>query len=325
MSLLFRIAAALMALNLIAACTQEGAAGRQSLPPLMNVQDAGGQAHPLIGRIWVPSEGREASETELARHIAGTRFVLVGEKHDNPDHHRLQAGIVAELVRAGRKPAVVWEMIDFSKEAALAEYLAREDADAAGLGPALDWENSGWPQWPDYQPIAEVAMAADLPQYAANFDRPTIGRLMRAGLSALPDPVIARLLRGAPWGFREENALNLELVESHCGVMPEAMLAPMNRIQRSRDAAMAVTMLEADTGDGAVLIAGSGHVRGDRGVPIYLGSNPDAVAIGLIEVAEGETAAADHVDNARQFDFVIFTAAVDSPDRCEGFRLRHGD
>lgn len=325
MAFLSRIAALLTGLLLLAACAEQGAGDSRgagsaaALPPLLNVQEAGRPAHPLIGRIWVPGEGREASEAELARHIAGTRFVLIGEKHDNPDHHRLQAGILAELVRADRRPAVVWEMIDFSREEALQAYLARPGADAAGLGDAVGWADSGWPEWETYRPIAEVAMAAGLPQRAANFDRATVGRLMRDGLSALSDPVTARLLRVAPWSQREENALNLDLVEGHCGVMPERMLAPMNRIQRSRDAAMAAALLQADAGDGAVLIAGNGHVRADRGVPIYLGTNPDAVSIGLIEAVPGETGAAAYIDNARQFDFVIFTALTPSPDRCAGF------
>lgn len=291
------------------------------LPPLLNVDSGARAAHPLVGRIWSPAEGRNVSESEFARHVVNSRYVLIGEKHDNPGHHRLQAGILAELVRAGRRPAVAWEMIDFSKSRALAAYLDGGGG-AAGLGAALDWQESGWPDWSDYQPIAEVAMRADLQQYPANFDHTTIGRLAQEGLSALPNPMILALLRGARWTADDEAALNLDLVESHCGVMPAGMLAPMNRIQRSRDAAMAAVLLEVDRGDGAVLIAGDGHVRADRGVPVYLGSAPDAVSIGLIEAQPGETDPAAYLDNARQFDFVIFTEKVDSPDRCKGFRLK---
>ena len=45
--------------------------------------------------------------------IAAARdFVLLGEKHDNPDHHRLQAWMIDALVARGRRPAIAMEMLD---------------------------------------------------------------------------------------------------------------------------------------------------------------------------------------------------------------------
>ncbi|WP_416896943.1 MAG: hypothetical protein ACMVY4_15705 [Minwuia sp.] len=85
---------------------------------------------------------------------------------------------------------------------------------------------------------------------------------------------------------------------------------------------MAAALLEADTGDGAVLISGNGHARADRGVPIYLRPETGTYAIGIVEAYPGETDPAAYFDNDRQFDAVIFTDRVETPDRCEELRKR---
>lgn len=57
---------------------------------------------------------------------------------------------------------------------------------------------------------------------------------------------------------------------------------------------MANTMMLADSGSGAILIAGHGHVRGDHGVPVYprrATPERDLVTITLIGTAGGPTVA----------------------------------
>src|SRR3546814_20489359 len=71
----------------------------------------------------------------------------------------------------------------------------------------------------------------------------------------------------------------------------------MLKVQRLWDAWMADSMLAAaaDGAEGAVLIAGSGHVREDRAVPWHLGGRGggDALTLALVEVAAGSLAARD--------------------------------
>src|SRR3546814_19267098 len=90
---------------------------------------------------------------------------------------------------------------------------------------------------------------------------------------------------------------------------------------------MADSMLAAaaDGAEGAVLIAGSGHVREDRAVPWHLGGRGggDALTLALVEVAAGSLAARDYAAFDRTlFDFVWFTPRVDEDDPCEPLRAR---
>ena len=58
--------------------------------------------HPLVGKVWDPAEGALVDPKSVIERALAVRFVLLGEKHDNPDHHRLQADLVRALADRGR-------------------------------------------------------------------------------------------------------------------------------------------------------------------------------------------------------------------------------
>src|SRR6266480_2784062 len=78
--------------------------------PLPEWQSPLGRDHALIGTIWDVRAGVAITPETFVTRVAARRFVLLGEKHDNPDHHRLQAWVVGALIAAGRRPAVAFEM-----------------------------------------------------------------------------------------------------------------------------------------------------------------------------------------------------------------------
>ena len=84
-------------------------------------------------------------------------------------------------------------------------------------------------------------------------------------------------------------------------------------VQRARDAQMALAMREAG-GDGAILIAGVGHVRRDVGVPRDLPGG-DVASVAFLEARKDMTAAP-----ALAVDYLWFTPGVDDRDPCERFR-----
>jgi uncharacterized iron-regulated protein len=65
------------------------------------------QDHPLAGTIW-NSAFEAVTIKELEQAVLNARFILLGEIHNNPDHHRLQAQLIDALVKAGRWPAIVF-------------------------------------------------------------------------------------------------------------------------------------------------------------------------------------------------------------------------
>ncbi len=282
--------------------------------------------HPLVGRLWQPGADRAATVQEMMEALALARFVLLGKKHDNPDHHRLQAWVIASLARRARRPAVVFEMLNREQAPAIARHLEDNPGDAAGLGAAVGWAHSGWPDWSLYRPIAQAALDAGLAIVAGGIAGGTVHAIHRDGVAALAADRLGGLDLGRPLAPAAEAALRNQLFESHCGYVTAAALDPMITVQRARDAVMAATM--AAEAAGAVLVAGAGHVRDDYGVPRYLAALGvpvgDVASLAFVEVEAGLTAPAAYPrlragDGSGRFDFVWFTPRVDDADPCEKF------
>ena len=96
-----------------------------------------------------------------------------------------------------------------------------------------------------------------------------------------------------------------------------------------RDAAMAQALVDAATADGAVLIAGDGHVRANLGVPVYLhaaglpGAGARSLSVGFVEADANATrdraAVARLVDEHPGFDYLVVTPPIARPDPCAQF------
>ena len=285
--------------------------------------------HPLTGRIWQSgsSPGRFVDLDVVQESIDHADIVLLGEKHDNPDHHRLQAHMT-EMAAASGPIVVLFEMVPTDRGAALADHLSAPAVDIQALGPAVGWSEMGWPTWEWYSPIAAIAAAQrDLAPRssirAANAPRAIASSRPQRSLT---DTERRDLALDIPLEPDLARSLNDEIIASHCGMIPEAVAPAVAEIQRIRDAWMAREAIRARREHPEariVVIAGGGHTRKDRGIPWYLRRMaPDlrSVTIRPAEVARGETVAADYLFADESDDFLWFTPRVDERDPCDAFR-----
>jgi uncharacterized iron-regulated protein/nucleoside-diphosphate-sugar epimerase len=284
--------------------------------------------HPLAGRIFDVGSGKEIRADELAARLAKEDIVLLGERHDHPDHHGLQAWIIARIAEAGRRPAVAFEMLDASQREALDRHLESPGPDADGIAEAVGWEASGWPEFGLYRPIFEAALEAGLAIRAANLARDSAQRLGREGRDALPAELVERLGLDRPLPDAEREAIEAEIIEGHCGHAPRALLPAMVEVQRARDAHMALVLREQARRGPVILVAGNGHVRRDHGVPARLRElgGPKAVSVGIVEVDDSRRDFRSYAfDSSSEgstppFDLLWLTPRVDEVDPCERFR-----
>ncbi len=304
-----------------AACVGPGTPGPAPGPPW---RAPSGHEHVLAGQIWDVQGGRSLSPEEFVRRTLTSRFLLLGEKHDNPDHHLIQAWIIRALVAAGRRPVVAFEMFSPDQLPALERHLASHPRDAIGLAEAVGWGERSWPAFALYQPLVEAVLTAGLVLRPANLSRAELEALRRNGMSSLDQSFVERFGLNQSPPEDQYRSLVAEIQKAHCGYAPQTALGGMIDVQRARDARMAAVLGEAAGIDGAVLIAGAGHARSDRGVPAYLLlEEPDAkiLSLGLIEVAAGVNTSIEHLEtDAGPFDYVWFTPRVDDLDPCEKFR-----
>ncbi|WP_164020983.1 ChaN family lipoprotein [Pyxidicoccus trucidator] len=285
--------------------------------------------HPLAGRIWDVKGNRFVDEAELLRALAGARFVVLGERHDQADHHQRQAKLVRALASGARKPALAFEMLDVEQQPAVDASLARAPEDTEALAQAVRWADSGWPPFSLYQPVFAAGLERGLPIVAANLPRTQVRELVKRGPEALPPALRERLALDTPLPEDVARQMREEQDRAHCGHLPPALLGPMAEAQRARDAHLADRLLEADRGDGGVLITGNGHARTDRGAPAHLARRaPDkqVVSVGLLEVSPEAPApgdyAASYSASTLPFDYVWFTPAQPQEDPCAPLRER---
>jgi uncharacterized iron-regulated protein len=307
-----------------ASLADRGAAVGQSVVDWASPLD---RDHPLAGRIWDIARARFVDEAVLGEEVRHARFVGIGEQHDNVDHHRLEARLLA-AVTATRHPDVVFEMIDEDAQSAVDVAQATHPGDADAIGDAVDWSHSGWPAWSTYRPVFAVAASRRLRVVGGGLTRAQAHRIALGGVAALAPELVHRFGLEAPLDAVTARALREEMRDAHCGMLPDSMLDAMALIQRARDATLAERLAAKNDPDGAVLVAGNGHVRNDRGVPsvLALGTHASMLAVGLVEVhhqwTEPEQYAAAFAACPLPFDYVWFTPRTSDVDHCDELRRK---
>lgn len=262
-------------------------------------------------------------------------ITLLGEVHDNAEQHRLRGELTTAFVRGAQGPrtATVFEHIRAEQKPAL-EKFAQFNAEARRLGTAedlfrlLDWDKSGWPDKRLFAPLYEAVIRAKLPIYAGDPSRETIKKVAKEGESALGEEERKRLGLDKPLPAVSQEALLDDLEKSHCGLMPKTAFGKLAYAQRYRDATLADAVLTAAGEHGsAVLFAGNGHVRADRGVPWYVrerAPKTKILTVVLAEVEDGKDKPEDYDlkgDDGRPVaDFIVFTPRAERPDPCEDMK-----
>ena len=276
---------------------------REALPPPAPLAPEG-REHADLGRIVELASGRTISPEQLLEHLARAERVLVGEQHDNPDHHALQLWLLRELARQRPQGSVLMEMInpDQQPKVDLAQAAAREGRSLGDPFDALAWQ-SGW-DWSLYGPLVLHQLRQPYPLLAANLDRTEIMQIYRQ------HPV----LEGERSSAADVQARLLEDIrESHCGLLPDSQLPAMLAVQQQRDRRMAEALLAAP--QPAMLLAGAFHARKDLGVPLHLADLGAPTGNTILILAE-----VGREMDASMADYVWFTAAQPAQDHCAKLR-----
>ncbi|NRH27402.1 ChaN family lipoprotein [Pseudomonas sp. MS19] len=277
---------------------------RPTVPAVPDWQSPQGREHAQLGVIIDLRSGQQISPQQLVDELATAGHVLVGEQHDNPDHHALQLWLLKALAQYRPTGSLLLEMLTPSQQGAVDSSRAATQTKQppADLAKELSWKE-GW-DWSYYGPIVRYALTQPYPLLAANLDREEIMAVYRQ-----PPPLVG----SASTAASVRTALQDDIRESHCGLLPESQMPPMLAIQQQRDRRMAEQIKAAP--QPSILFAGAFHVRRDLGVPLHLQDLGDSAQTRVLTLAEvGRTV------TAQQSDFVWYTAATPEQDHCAKLR-----
>ncbi|WP_445939916.1 ChaN family lipoprotein [Pseudomonas sp.] len=289
--------ALLLVVALLSAC-------QASLPAIPAWQSPEGLQHPELGQIVELRTGAQLTPEHLLERLVVAPKVLVGERHDNPDHHALQLWLLRALAAQRPQGSLLLEMLTPDQQVKVDQTRA---AIAAGQAPqdmldALAWQ-PGW-AWSLYGPLVQHALRQPYPLLAANFERREIMQIYTQvpqlqGQASTVQPVREALLR--------------QIRQSHCNLLPESQLPAMLAVQQQRDRRMAEALIAAP--EPSLLFAGAFHARRELGVPLHLqdlGAAKGVQVLILAEVGSQITAASA--------DFVWYTPAQPEQDHCAKLR-----
>lgn len=274
---------------------------RPALPELPAWQSSQGLEEPALGQIQALPSGRVLAPDELVQALSDVPRILVGEKHDNPDHHALQRWLLQALQTARPQGSVVLEMLQPAQQP-LIDKVQRQAQLPSDLPAALDWQQ-GW-DWQMYAPIVREALKGPGVLLAGDLSPEAMREAYRR------QPVLSGVRSNAP---QVKAALLEQVREGHCGLLPESQLPAMLVIQQQRDRHMAERLLAAP--QPALLLAGAYHARKDLGVPLHLidlQAQGDTRVLLLAEVGQKV--------EAGMADYVWYTAALPEQDYCGQLR-----
>lgn len=274
-----------------------------SLPPLPDWQSPEGREHADLGQIVDLRTGQRLSPQQLIEQLAPAPRVLVGEAHDNPDHHALQLWLLQALEAQRAQGSLLLEMLTPDQQGPVDAVRTRiaDGQSVADLPAALVWQK-GW-DWTLYGPIVQHALAQPYPLLAANLDQTQMRRIYRKR------PLLSGALSTAA---AVQEPLLEQILTAHCGKLPKSKLPAMLAVQQQRDRRMATVLLAAP--QPSLLFAGTFHVRRDLGVPLHLadlGDKAASLVLILADVGQPVSAAAA--------DFVWYTPALPERDYCADF------
>ena len=235
----------------------------------------------------------------LVNQLLPADLILLGEQHDAPDHHRIEAELVNALVARQMLAALVLEMAEQGRNTQGLPAQASEEA----VRQALQWNAAQWP-WGDYAPAIMAAVRAGVPVRGSNLSMSEMQAAMR---NAQFDGWLS-----GPALKAQQQRIRI----GHCGLLPESQITPMTRVQIARDRAMAQVLTSAvQAGETVVLLAGRGHVDRALGVPQHITESFKLRAIAM--QAQGEDA-----EPGAAFDALWPAQPAPDKDHCAAFQER---
>ncbi|RYZ49650.1 MAG: hypothetical protein EOP07_24115 [Proteobacteria bacterium] len=251
-------------------------------------------------------------DTKQQQDYAAAKVILLGEQHDNPAHHQIQAEIVERLGREGRLRAVVFEQIDWTEQGVLSQL---KPSNMEDLPKKLDWDKSGWPSYEYYRPIVESAVKYNAKVVAGGLPKNRLKLLYSHGYEgAFTASEIERLRLRVPLDGEAVTLISKEIFDGHCKMIPEDHVAKMIPIQRARDAALLRGYQNEAALDGVtVFILGSGHARKEFGLPSLFRNTAPTIKLWSVGMQE----AGAEPFPAGAYDKVWVTEKFERPDPCE--------
>ena len=136
--------------------------------------------------MWIDArDGKNLPRDILFSDLTEENMVLLGETHDNAEHHRWQLHTLAALHGRSENLVIGFEMFPRSAQPGLDNWINGDLTEKAFLT-SVKWQDT-WGYDPDlYMPLFDFARMHGISMVALNVDRELVSRVGTQGWDAIP-------------------------------------------------------------------------------------------------------------------------------------------
>jgi uncharacterized iron-regulated protein len=214
-------------------------------------------------------EGDSVNFAQLLNDLNTTRVIFVGESHDQIEHHQIQVSMIQDLVAKGKDVVIGMEMFERSQQPVLDRWSQGLLTEEEFLK-EVQWDSTWGMDYELYKGILDEAKSHHLKVLGLNVPRDLVKKVAEDGIEKLSPKDRKRLpemdLTNQPHrayiasiykGHEKGSAKDLEyFYEAQC-LWDEGMGQSLSEFLKSSQA----------EGKTVLVIAGSGHVVFDFGIP----------------------------------------------------------
>lgn len=251
-------------------------------------------------RLFDLAQGKPVSEARALDRLGGMRIVLVGEHHNNAEHHRAQLQIIRALHQTGRKVAVGLEMFRSDSRTDLDRWVTGR-IDEARFKP-IYLDNWNYP-WELYRPIFEYARGEKIALVGLNVSREITAQVALHGFGSLTSTQKGNL-EGITCDVSKEymNYIRRAYGTHSHGRMNFDRFCEAQLVWDTAMAIHAIAYAQDNPDTILVILAGSGHAR-KPGIPAQIAERKSWPVTVLLPTTAGIFDAA-HV-SSQDADYLI--------------------
>jgi len=243
----------------------------------------------VLDGITDTATGELVTPEEMAKRLAGTGILFIGENHTNQEFHDAQFRTIRALHEAGREVLIGLEMFPYTAQPLLDNWnLGRYTED--GFVELAGWYDNWGYHWNYYRNIFMYAREHGINFYAVNSPRDVVKSVRTKGFENLTEEEAAHLPPKLADNDDEHRRMYRAFFDKDDALhMNEAALEGLYRAQTMWDATMgwnALQALKQHGGPNAIMVVliGAGHVTFGLGAERQIAPHYDGRISSLVPV-----------------------------------------